>query len=220
MTTGTGPLTQRPAWKALQAHHAQIKDLHLRSLFAEPGKRGERLTAEARRPLPRLLQEPRHRRDAAPAARAGRRAPAWPSGIDAMFARREDQRHREARRAARRAARAARRRRSWSTARTSCPTCTRCSTGWPTSPTASAAATWKGHTGKRIRNIVNIGIGGSDLGPVMAYEALRHYSRPRPHACASCPTSTAPTSSRPPATSTRPRRSSSSPPRPSPRWRR
>src|SRR6185503_14264937 len=36
--------------------------------------------------------------------------------------------------------------------------------------------TWKGHTGKRIRNIVNIGIGGSDLGPVMAYEALKHYS--------------------------------------------
>ena len=36
---------------------------------------------------------------------------------------------------------------------------------------------WKGHTGKRIRNVVNIGIGGSDLGPVMAYEALRHYSR-------------------------------------------
>src|SRR4029453_7697592 len=35
---------------------------------------------------------------------------------------------------------------------------------------------WKGHTGKPIRNIVNIGIGGSDLGPVMAYEALRHYS--------------------------------------------
>ena len=44
------------------------------------------------------------------------------------------------------------------------------------SPTACAAARWKGHTGKRIRNVVNIGIGGSDLGPVMAYEALRHYS--------------------------------------------
>src|SRR5215469_6329315 len=36
---------------------------------------------------------------------------------------------------------------------------------------------WKGHTGKRIRNVVNIGIGGSDLGPVMAYEALRFYTR-------------------------------------------
>ena len=39
---------------------------------------------------------------------------------------------------------------------------------------------WTGHTGKPIRNVVNIGIGGSDLGPVMAYEALRHFSRPRP----------------------------------------
>ena len=38
------------------------------------------------------------------------------------------------------------------------------------------SGTWKGHTGKRIRNIINIGIGGSDLGPVMAYEALKHYS--------------------------------------------
>ena len=44
------------------------------------------------------------------------------------------------------------------------------------SPTASASGAWKGYTGKRIRNIVNIGIGGSDLGPVMAYEALQHYS--------------------------------------------
>ena len=67
-------------------------------------------------------------------------------------------------------------RRSWSTARTSCPRCTPCSTGWRTSPTASASGAWNGHTGKRIRNVVNIGIGGSDLGPVMAYEALRHYS--------------------------------------------
>ena len=52
----------------------------------------------------------------------------------------------------------------------------RCSTAWRTSPTASAAATWTGHTGQAIRNVVNIGIGGSDLGPVMAYEALRHFS--------------------------------------------
>ena len=38
---------------------------------------------------------------------------------------------------------------------------------------------WKGHTGKPIRNLINIGIGGSDLGPVMAYEALRHYADPK-----------------------------------------
>ena len=67
-----------------------------------------------------------------------------------------------------------------------------------------------GHTGRRIRNVVNIGIGGSDLGPVMAYEALRYYSRPRPRPSASSRTSTAPTSSRRRTTSTPPRRCSSS----------
>ncbi len=55
---------------------------------------------------------------------------------------------------------------------------------------------WKGHTGKRIRNVINIGIGGSDLGPVMAYEALKYYSD-RTWSFASSPTSTAPTSPRP-----------------------
>ena len=68
-------------------------------------------------------------------------------------------------------------RRSSSTVSTSSPRCTRCSSAWPRSRTASAPDEWTGHTGKPIRNVVNIGIGGSDLGPVMAYEALRHYSR-------------------------------------------
>ena len=60
---------------------------------------------------------------------------------------------------------------------TSSRTSTRCSTGWPRSPSAVRSGEWKGHTGKPIRNVVNVGIGGSDLGPVMAYEALRHYTR-------------------------------------------
>ncbi len=60
--------------------------------------------------------------------------------------------------------------------RTWCRGCTRSSKRWRGSPTESGAASWLGHTGNRIRNVVNIGIGGSDLGPVMAYEALRHYS--------------------------------------------
>ena len=51
-----------------------------------------------------------------------------------------------------------------------------CSTGWRTFANRVRSGAWNGHTGKRIRNVVNIGIGGSDLGPVMAYEALRHYS--------------------------------------------
>ena len=51
-----------------------------------------------------------------------------------------------------------------------------CSTRWRPSRNRVRSGEWKGNTGKRIRNVINIGIGGSDLGPVMAYEALRHYS--------------------------------------------
>ena len=51
-----------------------------------------------------------------------------------------------------------------------------CSTKWRRLSNRVRGGAWKGHTGKRIANIVNIGIGGSDLGPVMAYEALKHYS--------------------------------------------
>ena len=57
----------------------------------------------------------------------------------------------------------------------SCPRFTPCSTRWRISPRVRNGE-WRGHTGKRIRNVVNIGIGGSDLGPVMAYEALKDYS--------------------------------------------
>ena len=65
---------------------------------------------------------------------------------------------------------------SSSTASTSCRPCMRCSAGWREFATTVRAGRWLGHTGKPITSIVNIGIGGSDLGPVMAYEALRHYS--------------------------------------------
>ena len=82
------------------------------------------------------------------------------------------------------------------------------------------AGEWTGHTGRPIRNVVNIGIGGSDLGPVMAYEALRNYSRARPEVPLRLERRLRPTSSRPRATSTPRRRCSSSPPRRSRRWRR
>ena len=52
-----------------------------------------------------------------------------------------------------------------------------CSIRWPHFTERVRSGAWKGHTGKRIRNVINIGIGGSDLGPVMAYEALKHYSQ-------------------------------------------
>ena len=95
-----------PAWQALAAHHdGRRRGASARAVRRRPG-RGERLVARGRRPLPRLLEEPRHRRDAGAARRARRRArPARAHRGDVP--RRRDQRHREARGAARRAARAA-----------------------------------------------------------------------------------------------------------------
>ena len=96
---------------------------------------------------------------------------------DAMFARRADQHLRAPVGAARGAADAEGHARSWSTASTWSRRCTRCSDRMAAFAERIRSGEWKGHTGKPIRNIVNVGIGGSDLGPVMAYEALRHYTR-------------------------------------------
>ena len=167
-------LTARPAWKALVAHHKKIRDVHLRQLFADDPKRGERLTAEAAgifldysknritdETLKLLLQL---------AGECGLR-----QRIDAMF--RGDKinitENRAVLHVALRAPRAA----------------SIVVDGENVVPQVHAvldkmadfsdrvrSGAWKGHTGKRIRNVVNIGIGGSDLGPVMAYEALKHYS--------------------------------------------
>ena len=79
---------------------------------------------------------------------------------------------------------------------------------------------WKGHTGKRIRNIVNIGIGGSDLGPVMAYEALKHYSERASDIPLRLECRWRPTSPKPSAISMPRKRCSSFHPKPSRRWRR
>ncbi len=69
---------------------------------------------------------------------------------------------------------------SSSTAKTSCPQVHAVLDKMADFSDRIRSGEWKGHTGKRIRNVVNIGIGGSDLGPVMAYEALRALQRPRP----------------------------------------
>ncbi|HVS34799.1 MAG TPA: glucose-6-phosphate isomerase, partial [Gemmataceae bacterium] len=170
----TTPLRQRPAWKALEAHHRYIKDLHLRKLFADDPRRGERLTAEA---VGVYLDYSKHRitdetlrllvRLAEECDLRGR--------IDAMF--RGDKINVTEKRAvlhtALRAPRGA----------------TVLEDGKNVVPEVHAVldrmadfsdrirnGSWKGHTGKRIRHVVNVGIGGSDLGPVMAYEALKHYS--------------------------------------------
>ena len=175
MSATVVPLTNRPAWNALEAHYRQIKDLHLRKLFADDPKRGERLTAEAAgifldysknrvtdETLKLLLQL---------ADESGLR-----DRIDAMF--RGDKinitENRAVLHVALRAPKDAvdhRRRRE---RRAGSPRRPRQDGRLSADRVRSGA--WKGHTGKRIRNVVNIGIGGSDLGPVMAYEALRHYS--------------------------------------------
>src|SRR5258705_6558521 len=168
------PTTLRPAWRALEAHHSALKDRPLRQLFAQDSKRGERLTADA---VGVFLDYSKNRITDETVALLVRLA--QESGlrarIDAMF--RGDKINGSERRAvlhvALRAPRGA----------------TIVVDGENVVPQVHAvldkmsqfsqrvrSGTWKGHTGKRIRNVINVGIGGSDLGPVMAYEALRFYS--------------------------------------------
>ena len=213
------PATARPAWKALAAHQAIVRDLHLRELFADDPARGERLTARGRGPLPRLLEEPRHRRDAAAAARSWPRSAGLRERIDAMF-RGEKINVTENRAVLHVALRAPQGASIVVDGEDVVPEVHAVLDRMADFADRVRSGDWKGHTGKRIRNVVNIGIGGSDLGPVMAYEALAPLQRARPDASASSRTSTAPTSPRPRATSTRPRRCSSSRRRPSPRSRR
>ncbi len=174
MTATTKTLTRRPAWKALAAHYKAVKALHLRDLFAADPKRGERFTAEEAglfldysknritgETVKLLLQL---------AKESGLR-----ERINAMFCgdRINITENRAVLHVALRAPKDA------------CITVD----GKNVVPEVHAVlekmagfcrrvrgGKWKGHTGKPIRNVVNIGIGGSDLGPVMAYEALRHYS--------------------------------------------
>ena len=174
MTATTKTLTRRPAWKALAAHYKAVKALHLRDLFAADPKRGERFTAEEAglfldysknritgETVKLLLQL---------AKESGLR-----ERINAMF--RGDRINITENRAVLHVALRA--------PKDACITVD----GKNVVPEVHAVlekmagfcrrvrgGKWKGHTGKPIRNVVNIGIGGSDLGPVMAYEALRHYS--------------------------------------------
>jgi glucose-6-phosphate isomerase len=174
VTTGTGPLTQRHAWKALQAHHAQIKDLHLRSLFAAPGKRGERMTAEG---AGLFLDYSKNRVTddtlrllialADDAGVAERR--------DAMFSG-EKINITEKRAVLHVALRAARGSTIMVDGENVVPGVHAVLDRMADFATRVRSGAWKGHTGKRIRNVINIGIGGSDLGPVMAYDALRPYT--------------------------------------------
>ncbi|QNI34347.1 glucose-6-phosphate isomerase [Alloacidobacterium dinghuense] len=169
------PLTQLSGWKALDSHYQKIKDVHLRSLFADDAKRGERLTAEAvgiyldysknritDETLKLLLQL---------AEESGLR-----ERIDAMFSG-EKINITENRAVLHVALRAPKGEKILVDGKDVVPEVHAVLDAMSAFADRVRSGAWTGHTGKRIKNVINIGIGGSDLGPVMAYEALKHYSK-------------------------------------------
>ncbi|TPV99232.1 MAG: Glucose-6-phosphate isomerase [Beijerinckiaceae bacterium] len=165
---------KRAAWKALVEHYKNVRELHLRNLFADDPKRGERMTAEATgiyldysknrindESLKLLIQL---------ADESGLR-----TRIDAMF-RGEKINTTEDRAVLHVALRAPRGASVVVDGKNVVPQVHAVLDKMADFSNRVRSGQWKGHTGKRIRNVINIGIGGSDLGPVMAYEALKHYS--------------------------------------------
>src|SRR6266478_578973 len=168
------PLTERRAWKALGKHFSKTRKLHLRDLFAADPKRGERMSAEAAglyldysknritdETLELLVQL---------ADESGLRA-----RIDAMF-KGEKINLTEDRAVLHVALRAPKGSNITVDGENVVPKVHAVLDKMADLSERVRGGDWKGHTGKRIRNVINLGIGGSDLGPVMAYEALRHYS--------------------------------------------
>ena len=174
MSPTATPLTSRPAWKALEAHARAMRDMHLRTLFAADPSRGERLTAEG---AGLFLDYSKHRVTDETMGLLVRLAEA--SGlrarIDAMF--RGDKINVTENRAVLHVAlRAPKDASIVVDGKNVVPDVHAVLDKMAGFATRVRRGEWKGQTGKRISNVVNIGIGGSDLGPVMAYEALRHYS--------------------------------------------
>jgi glucose-6-phosphate isomerase len=176
MSVGSGatPVTSRPAWKALAAHYADVRGRHLRELFAADPGRGERMTAEAAG-IYLDFSKNRITNDTLKllvglAGECGLR-----ERIDAMF-RGEKINVTEGRAALHVALRAPQGASIVVDGENVVPKVHAVLDRMADFANRVRSGAWKGHTGKRIRNVVNIGIGGSDLGPVMAYEALRAYS--------------------------------------------
>jgi glucose-6-phosphate isomerase len=174
MTARIKPLTKRPAWKALAAHYKTVRELHLRKHFADEPKRGDRLTTEAAgvyldysknritdETLGLLLQL---------AEESGLRAQ-----INAMF-RGAKINITENRAVLHVALRAPKGTFIIVDGENVVPQVHAVLDKMADFSNRVRSGAWKGHTGKPMRNVINIGIGGSDLGPVMAYEALKHYS--------------------------------------------
>jgi len=168
------PAVKRQAWKDLEVHFKKIKELHLRQLFAEDPKRGQRLSSEAvglfldysknritdqtLKLLIQLAEESRLR-----------------ERIDAMF-RGEKINITEKRAVLHTALRAPRNASIEVDGKNVVPEVHAVLDRMADFASRVRSGEWKGYTGKRIRNVINVGIGGSDLGPVMAYEALKYYT--------------------------------------------
>jgi len=171
---GDATLRQRPAWKALAEHCATVRDLHLRQLFADDPRRGERLAVEA---AGIYLDYSKNRVTEETVALLLRLAEE--SGlrerIDAMF-RGEKINATEGRAVLHVALRAPRGQSIVVDGVDVVPEVHAVLERMAEFARRIRGGAWTGHTGRRIRSVVNIGIGGSDLGPVMAYEALKHYS--------------------------------------------
>ena len=167
-------LTRRPAWQALEAHVGQMRDVQLRQLFAEDPRRGERLASEA---VGLYFDYSKHRvtdetlrlllQLAEECGLRGR--------IDAMFGGQKINAT-ERRAVLHIALRAPRGERILVDGQDVVPEVHAVLDKMAAFAERVRSGRWTGHSGKRIRNVVNVGIGGSDLGPVMAYEALKHYS--------------------------------------------
>ena len=175
MTPTSPTLTDLASWKALRAHHRAIEVRHLRDLFAEDPTRGETLKAEA---AGIYLDYSKNRVDAETiklllqvADEAGLKAK-----IDAMFAG-EKINVTEGRAVLHVALRAPKGESIFVDGNDIVPEVHEVLDKMSAFADRVRSGEWTGHTGKPVKNVVNVGIGGSDLGPVMAYEALRHYSR-------------------------------------------
>ena len=168
-------LTERPAWKALQAHYDTIGAAHLRQLFAEDPQRGERMTLEA---LGLYFDYSKNRLNGETIGLLLRLADeiGLREQIDAMF-RGEKINRTENRAVLHVALRAPKGAQIVVDGADVVPEVHAVLERMARFADQVRAGGWLGFTGRRIRNVVNIGIGGSDLGPVMAYEALKHYSQ-------------------------------------------
>jgi glucose-6-phosphate isomerase len=174
MTANSRSVSARPAWKALEAHYQNVRELHLRKLFTDDPKRSDRFSIEA---VGLYLDYSKNRITDETLKFLLQLAEECDlqTRIDAMF-RGEKINITENRAVLHVALRAPRNASIVVDGENVVPQVHAVLDKMADFSDRIRSGAWRGHTGKRIRNVINIGIGGSDLGPVMAYEALKHYS--------------------------------------------